>query len=200
MKSISDLVANDMQKILNSEEHARLFKKPYVKTAAETCPSCNEIKDQCHCGDSMMVDDVVMADDSEHDTEHDTEPSSVSVTVDFEGHSHAEDTEEDTSKTATAINSALKDLLTASAALDYAGLEKASELTLKIATLVSEAKKGKVDMKSTTSGSTKSTSSGSASAKKPAKKMTDKERMAMLRAKAKAKAKAKQKAKAKAKK
>jgi hypothetical protein len=215
--NIGDLVASSMNQVLNSKEHASLFKKAY-KHEGESCSSCMKSMDQCSCGyaddnnvshkmcsscgedsDKCMCGDSMMADDANDArgvcagckkkpcTCHKADDNDVS----HEDHDMSWADEEH--KMATAVDSAMQDLLTASAALDYAGLSKASELTLKIATLVSEAKKGKVNLKkedssskstSSTSKSTSSTSKSTSSAPKAKKKMTMKERMKMLREKA----------------
>ena len=186
--SISDLVANTMNNILNSEEHNSLFKKAYDTKShcskcghasdmcscnyaddnfmsdkkhfhtGETCKDCGKSSDMCSCGDGgMMADDdsswVMDASDSSHGDHHDASDG---------GHHNSSSHHDasDSSKMATAFNSALKDLITASAALDYVGLDKASELTLKIASLVSEAKKrGKEVLEEESSKSSKSSKS-----------------------------------------
>lgn len=216
--SISDLVAQDMFKVLASEEHAKLFKKAYVQKEAaapmapaaapkpaaapapaakpapvtpakaddandarkkETCKTCLRNMDNCHCGDQMMADDndakktamcgkcnrspcqCSMADDNDarkckgcSDPKCDCNKSS--------------DKDQAWAKESTAFNVAMDSLLTASAALDYAGLVKGSELALKLAALVSEAKKGKVDLK------------GSKSTKPAAKKLDKSDARAKL--------------------
>lgn len=227
--NIGDLVASSMNQVLNSKEHASLFKKAY-KHEGESCSSCmksmdqcscgyaddnnvshkmcsscgkskaKEDSDQCMCGDSMMADD---ANDARGVCAGCKEKPCTCRKADDNNMSH-EDQDmswlDEENKMATAVDSAMQDLLTASAALDYAGLSKASELTLKIATLVSEAKKGKVNLKkedsgskstSSTSKSTSSTSKSTSSAPKAKKKLTMKERMKMLREKAEKAKKAK---------
>jgi len=337
-KSASDLVASSMYQILNSEEHARLFKKAYSEKTckscmkaedecmcgdmsyakdkhpfhkSESCEECGEDKDNCMCGDMGYVydEDSSWADDSNHaaapampakpvapaapakpaapvaapmaggakkasysgvyskfatdeiDIDHDIDIDSeeaqyhkmmnlaskfpgghkskpcLAVHAKFRGKqisglnevvnmiSSADFLSESErkelisyiggkdpyfdEKTPVAAYSALEDLITASAALDYANLGKASELALKLASLVSEAKKGKMSgkssEKSSASASKKSSkkpakkpmkgkkpassasnsSSSSSSSSKSSKKMTMKERMEMLRNKKK---------------
>lgn len=156
--NFGDLVAQNMLNVLNSKEHARLFKKAYTEedssmNASDTnnvsCTHCMDKGDCSMCGDGNMADD--MGDYSLDDADVSWIDDMMSEEAPLESMA---------SKKVQAAYSALEDLITASAALDYADLGKASELTIKLATLVSEAKKGKVDMKS-----------GKASAKKaPAKK------------------------------
>ena len=139
--NIGDLVAQSMLNVLNSKEHARLFKKAYVEedmnnAKAPACKACNDKGDCAMCGDGNMAHDDYLSMDSGDvswmdDMLADEDQSFVS----------------EASKKVRAAYSALEDLITASAALDYADLGKASELAVKLATLVSEAKKGKVDMK-----------------------------------------------------
>lgn len=90
--------------------------KMYAKDG-HTCKSCKKDMDNCMCGDSGMVDDNEVSDKSSASSKH-----------------------------SMALNVALESLLKASAALDYCGLGKGSELAVKVATLVVEAKKGKVDL------------------------------------------------------
>jgi hypothetical protein len=223
--NIGDLVANSMNQVLNSKEHASLFKKAYAEecmdcgmakdggcTCAPKCKQCKKDKDNCMCGD-MMADDqnnlFTKHNKCKSCNEDKDNCMCGEMYADENNVSNHEDSDmswaEDSSmKSHAAIESAMQDLLTASAALDYAGLSKASELTLKIATLVSEAKKGKVNLKKEVSGSkstsstSKSTSSSStskstSSASKAKKKMTMKEKMKMLREKAEKAKKAKKK-------
>jgi len=185
--NISEIVANGMFEALNSESHAKLFKKAYVqKEAAVTpppaaakpaapvvpaakpaasapmkaddndarksdkcpkckmekceckgnCKKCGRDKDNCYCGDSMMADDA-------NNTKEcmDCGMAKDKCTCKHGGKDNA------LAKESKAFNVAMESLLTASAALDYAGLVKGSELTLKLAALVAEAKRGKVNLK-----------------------------------------------------
>ncbi len=146
--NIGDLVAQSMLNVLNSKEHARLFKKAYVeedledggmdmnqakKSVQPKCKSCHDMGDCAMCGDGNMSDDYLTMDDSDVSWIEDM----MSDTSDDYSMS------KEASKKVRAAYSALEDLITASAALDYADLGKASELAVKLATLVSEAKKAK---------------------------------------------------------
>jgi hypothetical protein len=54
-KGISDFVAQQMDKILGSEEHKSLYGSTY-KTASEKCMKCHEDKGECSCDDSSADD------------------------------------------------------------------------------------------------------------------------------------------------
>lgn len=180
--SISDLVASDMHSILNSEEHASLFKKAYVQKEAAApaaspaapakaapvpakaapvakapssmpskaddndadkgCPKCNRSKDNCYCGDTMMADDNDVS--MKEKTCMDCNMAKAECKCE---HNKVSDEDESWAKESKACDVAVENLLTASAALDYVGLVKGSELALKLAALVAEAKKGKVNLK-----------------------------------------------------
>jgi hypothetical protein len=123
-QSISDFVAASMEAALNSKEHKALFSNQY-KYAAATCTKCG--KADCKC-DSAKADDSFFADDENDARKKKKEDSSDS--------SSADDME-----VSAAFDVAIDSLLTASAALDHVGLDRGSVLTLKIASLVVEAKK-----------------------------------------------------------
>lgn len=182
-----DIIAQGMNQVLNSKEHASLFKKAYKQDSdhawaddnhADTCKSCHQDADNCMCGDGNMAKDRVKmvcpkcethttgdvchkcghnkhTRKKHHESTH-YEPGLMPeldepvIDLGDEEDEDAEDLWADdaslSSKKVMALNVALENLLKASAALDYCGLGKGSELTIKVATLISEAKKGKVDL------------------------------------------------------
>jgi uncharacterized membrane protein YgcG len=125
--SISDFVASQMDAVLNSKNHQELFANTWVKKASDDSSDSS----------SMMVDD---ADARDHKQDDDSDDCSA-----------ADDGEMEVS---ASFDVAIDSLLTASAALDDVGMEKNSALSLRIASLVVEAKKkvkedkkkGKMDM------------------------------------------------------
>lgn len=121
-KSVSDFVAASMNAVLNSSEHQSLFGGTY-KTASDV----NEVKDE---EETSCSADSCDADDEEVD-ENDAST---------EDYSFAEDCEEDEDVSA-AYDVAIDSLITASAALDSLGIEKGASVSLKLASLIVEAKK-----------------------------------------------------------
>ena len=133
-KSVSDFVAAAMDAALKSDEHKSLFNTQYKYASAEDendakdkCSKCDKKHDECKCGDSMM------ADDNDAKKKKDSEDSK-----DSKDSSSADDQEEMSS---AAFDVAIDSLLTASAALDSVGLSRGSAFSLKLASLVVEAKK-----------------------------------------------------------
>lgn len=140
--NISDFVASSMDAVLKSSEHKSLFNGQYKiassseehsgeehssddkstddhsawdsddKAYTKSCPTCNKDKDNCYCD----------ADDANHAD-------------------HADYTHDGKMSTAEALNVAIDGLLTASAALDAVGLNDGSTVSLKLASLVVQAKK-----------------------------------------------------------
>lgn len=174
--NISEIVANGMFEVLNSESHAQLFKKAYVQKEAAApaaaapaaapkapvapaskpmkaddndvkssgkCEKCDRDSQNCYCSDSAMADD----NDARKAKKEECMDCGMAKDACKCEHSKADDANDAWSKESKAFNVAMENLLTASAALDYAGLVKGSELALKLAALVSEAKKGKVNLK-----------------------------------------------------
>lgn len=132
---ISDFVAATMDAVLKSEDHQSLFKTNYkfasdendAKTKAkkkEVCPECDQDQDKCYCGDSSMAKDhkAKMHKDKMH---------------------KAEKAEKEELKSTAGFDIAIDSLLTASAALDSVGMENSATFSLKLASLVVEAKKAK---------------------------------------------------------
>lgn len=161
-KNVSDFVAATMNAVLNSSEHKSLFDSTY-KTASdqnnakEKCEKCSMSKDSCSCGDVLKADDnEVSSSDSSSDSscadDEDVKDSSCS----------ADDTME-----SAAFDVAIDSLLTASAALDSLGMEKSATVSLKLASLIVEAKK--VDKKEKDSKKSKKEKDSKKSMKKPEK-------------------------------
>jgi hypothetical protein len=194
-KSVSDFVAATMNAVLESDEHKSLFGSTY-KTASfnkkaedDTICKCGYVYDGSasdHCPKcSAPNPNKSKADDN---SAKDGSSENDSCMEDDADDNSAKDGSSDMSS--TALDIAIDGLLTASAALDSVGFSKTSALSLRIASLVVEAKKkekakkdekksGKKDEKSSKKppfgkkddkkGKSSSTSSSS-SAKKPAKK------------------------------
>ena len=129
-KTISDFVAASMNAVMNSPQHKALFNNVYKYASAEDssssmdqndakskkhskkCEDCGEDLDNCCCS---MSDDVPLPADDNFSAEEMSTKAAFDVAVDS--------------------------LLTASAALDSVGMEHGSTLSLKLASLVAEAKK-----------------------------------------------------------
>ncbi len=192
-KSVSDFVAATMDAVLNSEQHKSLFRGTYKYASekedvdhAKTCKDCHQAKDMCMC----MADDnalkhsaktckdchqakdmcMCMADDNElyvdDDKSYDADDH---MSYDADDHmsydSDDASMKEEMSATA-AFDVAIDGLLTASAALDAVGMSNSSTVSLKLASLVVEAKKAVKEEKKEKS---------KAKGKKPAKKLTSKD-------------------------
>ncbi len=192
--SIGDLVANSMLNVLNSKEHAQLFKKAYKEV---NCEHCQDEGDCSMCGDGAMDynkasdfdsygcascgappnydlndmhdenghcarcayhfkherlkrknDDFFDGDDSGANDQNWSDDSMMDETSmggeddeDMLGEPSDENWASELDRKTAAYYEAMQDLITASAALDYANFGKASELAIKIAALVSESKK-----------------------------------------------------------
>ncbi|HEY5268016.1 MAG TPA: hypothetical protein VII94_02685 [Candidatus Saccharimonadales bacterium] len=160
-QSVSDLVAAAMDAAINSKEHKALFSSQF-KYASDVndakCTKCSKDKESCMC-DSAMADD----NDARKKKEDSSDSSSASDWNDARkkkedsDSSSADDDDNDARKkkedsdsssaddeeleAAAAFDVAIDSLLTASAALDSVGLGQGSSLTLKIASLVVQAKK-----------------------------------------------------------
>jgi hypothetical protein len=135
-KSVSDFVAAAMNAALQSEEHKSLFNTQYKfastedeNDAKDKCSKCDKKHDECKCGDSMMADDNDAKKKKDSEDSKDSRDSSSADDQDSEELSSA------------AFDVAIDSLLTASAALDSVGLARGSALSLKLASLVVEAKK-----------------------------------------------------------
>lgn len=212
--SISDFVATKMDEILKSKEHQDLFATQY-KRAAAACTKCGKDSESCMC-DSAMADDQdarkkkkeesdsASADDQdarkkkkEESSDSSSADDADSASVDDSEDSASADDEDSSMQSSAAFDVAIDSLLTASAALDSLGLDRGSVFTLKIASLVVNAKKKddkkKKDKKKNPFA--KGTGSDSQSAKDKAVKAKEKEKADKEKAKVKAeKEKAKEKA------
>ena len=166
-KSVSDFVAATMDAVLNSEQHKSLFRGTYKYASekedvnhAKTCKDCHQAKDMCMC----MADDneLYVDDDKSYDADdHMSYDADDHMSYDSDDASM----KEEMSATA-AFDVAIDGLLTASAALDAVGMSNSSTVSLKLASLVVEAKKAVKEEKKEKS---------KAKGKKPAKKLTSKD-------------------------
>lgn len=185
-KNISDYVAAAMDAALKSEAHQSLFgtQYKYASDQSDAKDKCSKCGDKCSCGDTMMADDQdakkkkeledsSSADDQDAKKKKDSEDSSS----DSKDSSSADDL-----SVSAAFDVAIDSLLTASAALDQVGLEKSSAFSLKLATLVVEAKKKEKDSKKSKKSDSKSDSNA---AKDKLAKEKEKEKAAKEKEKAK---------------
>jgi hypothetical protein len=179
--SISDFVAASMDAVLKSEEHKSLFGSQYKFASDENAAKCEKCQEEvCSC-DSSEADDEEWDSASASDSEEDSDE------FDSASASDSEEAEEEDSDSASAFDVAIDSLLTASAALDSINLGRGSALSLKLASLVVEAKQSASDKKKTDDAKAK--------AKKEKEKAAEKKKKEMEKAKAdKAKADDKKKA------
>ena len=149
-KNISDFVAASMDAVLNSEQHKSLFNTQYKfasdendakKSKKNMCSHCKCEKAQCECGPDSndnydqepgMTDeegyyDMSSSDDSQYDD--------YSMASDGSSGRHGNMTIN------SALDVAINGLLTASAALDVVGISDGSIVSLKLASLIAQAKK-----------------------------------------------------------
>ncbi len=140
--SIADFVAAGMNEVLKSKSHQDMFGKTWLKTAQDMSePKADEACADDSGKDENKADDA--SDEQEASDAKDKEEKDCSM---------ADDEELGVS---AAFNIAIESLLTASAALDDVGMEKNAALSLRIASIVVEAKekvkaakkKGKLSMK-----------------------------------------------------
>jgi hypothetical protein len=139
--SVTDFIANSMDAALKSEEYKSMFRTSYNKYASadeveeKVEVDTDDAKDKCkECHKAPCKCDMAKADDVEVDSadSDDVKP------YDFES-------ADDSLGVAAAYEIALDSLVTASSALDALGLEKSAEYSLRLASIVSEAKKKEVD-------------------------------------------------------
>ncbi len=221
-KSVSDFVAASMDAVLKSEEHKSLFGTQYKFAQANTLPPLvgpetgpsvgpheptgykapvpekpkgyyrqdgTFVPGPVQEGDKLLASDDNDAKDSSGSSDSsDSSSSSDSCSAD------------DDLETSAAFDVAIDSLLTASAALDSVGMSKSSAFSLKLASLVVEAKKAeKKDSKESKADKAKRFKEMLAKKKEKAKAKKDSQSAKDKMAKEKAKAKAdKEKAKAKA--
>ena len=168
-KSVSDFVAATMNAVLNSAEHKSLFNK-YATDLSDASDS--KSSDESCCGDSLMADDQEVNDADDQDDQDADDSCESCDSCDADDCSSSEE-----GKTSEAFNVAIDSLLTASAALDSVGMDKSASFSLKLASLVVEAKakakkedkkksdKKKSDKKDSKKDSKKPSSSSSKSSK-----------------------------------
>lgn len=198
-KSVSDFVATAMDAALKSQEYKTLFGTQYkfasdendAKKHKHECGECGKDMDSCTC-DSAMADDndakkgkmpPWLKDKKKDSSDESSAWDSDDANKDSSDSSHAddEDNASDDIKSSAAFDVAIDSLLTASAALDAVGMEKSATFSLKLASLVVEAKKKEKESKKSkkdskdSKDSKKSSKSDSQSAKdKKSDKKSDK--------------------------
>jgi len=141
-KSVSDFVAAAMDAALKSQEYKSLFGTQYkfasdendAKKHEHKCEKCGKDMDSCMCDSAMADDNAAKDKDDEGDSSYAKDHSDGDS-------SDASDGSSDDSKHSAAFDVAIDSLLTASAALDSVGMEKSASFSLKLASLVVEAKK-----------------------------------------------------------
>lgn len=168
-KSVSDFVATTMDAVLNSREHQSLFGGTYKYASSDEdknnakmskpCKTCKQKEDMCMCAggymaDDGMSDDHMMDNSMSYDAEDGMDMSPAM--------SHMS---EEMASTA-AFDVAIDGLLTASAALDAVGMSNSSTVSLKLASLIVEAKKVVKEEKKNKKKSTKNKKLTSADFKK----------------------------------
>jgi hypothetical protein len=164
-KSVSDFVAAAMDATLNSAEHKALFGTQYKfasdeNAAKDKCGKCSKDKDSCMC-DSAMADDndarkhKETSSDSSGDSSHADDNDAKSKVCkecgkpknfckcDSASVNDGSGESGESVKAEAAFTVAIDSLLTASAALDSIGMDKSATFSLKLASLVVEAKKKK---------------------------------------------------------
>lgn len=160
-KSISDFVAASMDSVLNSDQHKALFKSQYKFASsssssssssdvhhADMCEKCSASKESCKCGksDSSLAwdsDDKHMAKDKACDKCGAMDQDECYCYADdhMDSHSAKSNALSASSNKTAALDIAIDSLLTASAALDAVGIDDASTVSLKLASLIVQAKK-----------------------------------------------------------
>lgn len=199
-KSIADSVAETMQVVLDAPEYRNLFDSNYKFASDENdakdkkCSKCGEkmSKDKCDCADandahdgsgsSDHADDDAVDDNSADDSlaqqvafasdeQRDAISAILNADDNIEVHDDSNMSDDDTAY--ASMDLAVDSLLTASAALDNVGMGDKSSFILKVASLVVEAKKKKVEDKKKKKDSKKD-SKDSKDSKKDSKKSTSK--------------------------
>ena len=170
-KNISDFIASTMASVLDSKEHQQLFGTQRKKVASKHCKDCHKAMDKCLCSmaDDQNMEDEPMFDEPmvEEDEPMFDEPMVEEDEPMFEGEGpmggigpanvelYADDGDSDEMASTASFDVAIEGLLTASAALDYINMNRSSDLSLKLASLVVQAKKVQEEEKSTKSKSKK---------------------------------------------
>lgn len=192
-QSVSDFVAASMNAVLNSKEHKSLFDVQY-KYAQDMndakkgkCADCDKSKEDCKCDSSMADDDDNDArkskdkdsneawDNDDNDARKDKDSDSSDADDDDNDARKKKDEDEasDGLETSVAYDVAIDSLLTASAALDSVGLGRGSAFSLKLASLVVEAKKKDKDAKKDKKKDSQSAKDKKSDSKKDDKKKSD---------------------------
>jgi len=177
MKKYANTIANSMDTLMKSAEYEDLFGdygSPKETPKPEVC--------MCEPGESCEVC---------------TPDEDLEVTLDANDASDAKAEDEDDNKAedkdmkeCAAYNIAIESLLTASAALDATDLSDGSTLSLKLASLVSEAKKAMTDKMSADDKAKLKAKEKAAKEKEKAKAQAEKDKAKAKAEKEKAKAKA----------
>lgn len=157
-KNISDFVASSMDAVLNSEQHKSLFNTQYKfasdendakKSKKNMCSHCKCEKAQCECGpdsNDNYDQEPGMTDDQEPGMTDEEGYYDMSFSDDsqYDDYSMASDGSSGRHGNMTinsALDVAINGLLTASAALDVVGISDGSIVSLKLASLIAQAKK-----------------------------------------------------------
>lgn len=136
-KSVSDFVAATMNAVLNSKEHQSLFKTAQFNDVAPVdAPELSEVLD---------VNDASTSETSCDNDEDESCANDDSCDQDKDDESCVDDEPMESA----AYDVAIQSLLTASAALDSIGMEKSATVSLKLASLIVDAKKLEKSTKST---------------------------------------------------
>ena len=147
-KSVSDFVASTMDAVLKSEQHQSLFGLRKVASFGQVCEVCNT--DDCASAGCSGVSEDEGAEASYSDELSDEEVESFVRKHRAQVKKYLEDEGEDEDYVSDGVSAelgssafdvAIDSLLTASAALDKVGFEKGSSFSLKLASIVVEAKK-----------------------------------------------------------
>lgn len=183
-KSVSEFVAATMDAVLKSESHRTLFEGQYKTASADKMCAKHGKMDDC---DSHSVSDSNSADDNDAKKKKEESSSSSSDSHSADDNDAKKKKEESSSSDShsasdgssdeadssyaddmesSAFDVAIDSLLTASAALDNVGMEKSAALSLKLASIVVEAKKKEKDSKKSKKDSKKSDSNDARSKKK----------------------------------
>jgi hypothetical protein len=177
-KSVSDFVASTMDAVLKSEQHQSLFGLRKIASFGEVCAVCNT--DDCASAGCSGVseDDGLAVSDSDSDELSDEEVEAFVRKHRVQVKKYLADEEDEDYVSdgvsqelgSSAFDVAIDSLLTASAALDKVGFEKGSSFSLKLASIVVEAKKKeKAKAKSKKDSKTSKDSKSSKDSKKTSK-------------------------------
>jgi hypothetical protein len=147
MSKLSENIAMKMDSLMKSAEHKNLFGQTvkFVKAKHDHNHDHDEdmqdVDDQ-NCGDTMMANDTNMDMDSDDMDHADDNKSEVDNLLSDEYNVNSLTKSE---KKEACMDLAVEGLLMASAALDELGVNYGSHLTLKLASMVAEAKKEELE-------------------------------------------------------